>query len=144
MEDIVTRFVTSLIGRLFGPLTPRLFLQPAVSICLAIRDGVKDAREGRPLHFWRMVTGPPEARKRRVRETWKAVMNVFIMAVLVDCVYQFLVFRWVYPIEAMVTAAILAILPYVAMRGAVNRITRRWIGPGAHQAPAPTSHMNRN
>ena len=52
-------------------------------------------------------------------------MKVFIMAVLLDCVYQFLVFRWVYPIEAMVTAAILAILPYVAMRRAVNRIVHQ-------------------
>ena len=68
----------------------------------AIRDGVKDAREGRPPHFWRMVTGPPEARKR---------------------------LRWVYPIEAMTTAAFLAIVPYLVVRGVVNRIARRWIVP---------------
>lgn len=129
MEDFVTRFVTDLIDRLSGPLTLRLFLQPAVAIFFAVRDGVKDAREGRPPHLWRMVTGPPEARRRRVRETMRAVMKVFIMAVLLDCVYQFLVFRWVYPIEALVTAIILAILPYVLMRGVMNRIARRWIGP---------------
>ena len=71
MEDIVTRFVTNLIGRLSGPLTPRLFLQPAAAIFLAVRDGVKDAREGRPPHFWRMVTGTPKGaeapRQRRGR-----------------------------------------------------------------------------
>ena len=127
MEDSVTRFVTDLIGRLSGPLTLRLFLQPAVATILACRDGVKDAREGRPPHFWRIVTGPLEARRRRARETWKAVLKVFLMAVALDCVYQFLVFRWVYPVEAMVTATILAIVPYVLLRGAINRIARTWI-----------------
>ncbi len=129
MEDIVTRLVTNLIGRLSGPLTLRLFLQPAVAIILSARDGLKDAREGRPPHFWRLVTGPPEARRRRATETWKAVLKVFVMAVVLDCVYQVLVFRWVYPFEAMVTATVLAILPYVLLRGAVNRVVRRWIQP---------------
>jgi len=129
MEDILTRFVTDLIGRLSGPLTLRLFLQPAVAIFLAARDGLKDAREGRPPHFWRMVTGPPEARRRRARETWRAVLKVFIMAALLDCVYQFLVFRWIYPVEAMFTAVILAILPYLILRGVINRIARAWIEP---------------
>jgi hypothetical protein len=129
MEDIVTRFVTDLVGRLSGPLTLRLFLQPAVATFLAVRDGLKDARGGRPPHFWRMVTGSAEARRRRANETWKAVLKVFVMAVVLDCVYQVLVFRWVYPVEAMVTAVILAIVPYVLLRGAVNRMARTWIQP---------------
>ncbi len=129
MEDIVTRFVTDLIGRLSGPLTLRLFLQPAVAMFFAVRDGLNDAREGRPPHFWRLVTGPPEARKRRAMETWKAVLKVFVMAVVLDCVYQLLVFRWVYPVEAAVTAALLAILPYVLLRGVINRLARTWIQP---------------
>jgi hypothetical protein len=129
MDDIVTRFITDLIGRLSGPLTLRLFLQPAVAAFFAIRDGLADAREGRPPHFWRIVTGSPEARKRRARETMRAVLKVFILAVVLDCVYQVMVFRWVYPIEAMVTAAILAIVPYLALRGTVNRIVRTWIQP---------------
>jgi hypothetical protein len=129
MDDIVTRFVTDLIGRLSGPLTLRLFLQPGVATILAIRDGLKDAHEGRPPHFWRMVTGPPEARRRRAKETWKAVLKVFSMAVALDCVYQLLVFRWIYPVEAMFTAVILAILPYMILRGVVNRIARTWIQP---------------
>jgi hypothetical protein len=134
MDDIVTRFITDLIGRLSGPLTLRLFLQPAVAAFFAIRDGLADAREGRPPHFWRIVTGSPEARKRRARETMRAVLKVFILAVVLDCVYQVMVFRWVYPIEAMVTAAILAIVPYLALRGTVNRIARPWI-----QAPGGAS-----
>jgi len=127
MDEIVNRFVTGLIGRLTGPLTLRLFLQPSVAIILAIRDGLKDTRDGRPPHFWRMATGPADARKRRLSETWRAVAKVFTMAVVLDCVYQVMVFRWVYPVEAMFTAIILAIFPYVVLRGVVNRIARTWI-----------------
>ena len=127
MEDILARFVSDLIGRLTGPLTMRLFLQPAVAGIFALRDGLKDAREDRPPHFWRLVTGPPEARRRRMRETWKAVFKVFIMAVLLDCVYQLLTRRWIYPVESIVTATILAIIPYAVLRGVTNRIARTWI-----------------
>jgi hypothetical protein len=129
MEDLVTRFVADLIGRLTGPLSLRLFLQPAMAMFFACRDGLMDAREGRPPHFWRMVTGPPEARRRRVQETMQAVLKVFLMAVVVDCIYQWLVFKWVYPFEAMVTAVILAVVPYVPVRGVVNRIARSWSQP---------------
>ena len=127
MESLVTRVVADLIGRVTGPLAFRLFLQPAMAIFFAWRDGLADAREGRPPHFWRMVTGPPEARKRRARETIRAVMKVFIMAVVMDCVYQWILFRWIYPIEAMVVAVILAIVPYLALRGVVNRVARSWM-----------------
>ena len=127
MEDILARFVSDLIGRLTGPLTMRLFLQPAVAGIFALRDGLKDAREDRPPHFWRLVTGPPEARRRRMRETWKAVFKVFIMAVLLDCLYQLLTRRWIYPVESIVTATILAIIPYAVLRGVTNRIARTWI-----------------
>lgn len=78
MEETLSRFVSDLIGRLTGPLTMRLFLQPSVAGFFAVRDGLKDARERRPAHFWRMVTGPPEARIRRAKETWRAVSKVFI------------------------------------------------------------------
>jgi hypothetical protein len=127
MEEILARFVSDLAGRLSGPMTLRLFLQPTVAALLAARDGLRDARDGRPPHFWRIMTGPPDARRRRATETWRAILKVFVMAVVLDCVYQFLVFRWIYPVEAMFTATILAILPYLILRGVVNRFARAWL-----------------
>jgi hypothetical protein len=128
VDDVVARILHDLVGRLSGPLTLRLVLQPSVATAFAIRDGLRDARAGRPPHFWRLVTGSPEARRRRLRETWRAVMKVFILAILLDCVYQWLVFRWVYPVEAIITAVVLAFVPYVAIRGIVNRLA-----PGPRQ-----------
>lgn len=135
MEEFLTRFGGDLIGRLSGPLTMRLFLQPGIAAIFAVRDGLRDARQGRPPHFWRLVTGPPEAQRRRARETWKAVFKVFTIAVVLDCVYQVLALRWIYPLESIVTATILAIIPYVLLRGLTNRIARtrmRAQGEGSH------------
>jgi hypothetical protein len=131
MEEFFTRFFHDMIGRLTGPLTLRLFLQPAVAIFLATRDGIKDAKTGRPPHMWRMIFGPHEARARRWKETWHAVLKVFVLAVVFDCIYQYMVMRWVYPGEAMFTAVLLAIVPYVHVRGWVNRLVRGRIQPNA-------------
>jgi hypothetical protein len=38
-------------------------------------------------------------------------------------------FNLVYPVEAMVTAVILATVPYMALRGVVNRVARGWLQP---------------
>jgi hypothetical protein len=43
-------------------------------------------------------------------------------------VYQLIVFRRIYPIEAIDVALLLAFIPYFVLRGPVNRIARVWIG----------------
>ncbi len=60
-----------------------------------------------------------------MREGWKQIGKVFITAVIVDVIYQVVVERWVYPTEAIMVGAILAVLPYFIFRGLVNRILRR-------------------
>jgi hypothetical protein len=49
MEEYVTRVWEQLIGRVHGPLTLCLLLQPTVVAILAILDAMKDARDGRPV-----------------------------------------------------------------------------------------------
>jgi len=60
-----------------------------------------------------------------VQDGWKSVGRVFILAIVIDVIYQLIVFRWVYPVEALLVAAILAFIPYLLIRGPVNRIARR-------------------
>src|SRR5262245_62040461 len=126
MEALIARFLTDLTGRLTGPLTLRLFLQPTMATIFGIRDGIRDAKDGRPPHFHTILYGTPEQRRRRLRETWIAVMKVFILAVVLDLVYQWIVFRWFYPGEAIVVAIVLAFVPYVIVRGLTGRIARWW------------------
>jgi hypothetical protein len=42
----------------------------------------------------------------------------------VDVVYQLVQLRWVYLGEALIVAQIVAVVPYVLIRGPVNRIAR--------------------
>jgi hypothetical protein len=101
----------------------RLLLQPAMALIFAIRDGLKDAREGRPAYFYSLFT-LPEDRRRQLREGFKAVSRVFALAIVVDLIYQVIVLRWFYPLEALIVAFVLAFLPYMLLRGPVNRIAR--------------------
>ena len=125
MEEFLARVWENLIGRVGGPMTFRLILQPTVAGFLAIRAGLKDAREGRPAYFWAIFTDPGQ-RRALLREGWKAVAKVFCMALLIDVIYQWIVQRWVYPGEALIVATMLAIVPYLLMRGPVNRVVRHW------------------
>jgi hypothetical protein len=123
MEEL-TRLWENLTGRIGGAMSFRLILQPAVAIYFAVRDGLNDARAQRPLYSWTVFTDPAQ-RTELLREGWKAVIKVFIMAVLIDAVYQYIQLSWFYPGEALIVAFILAFVPYLLIRGPVNRIARR-------------------
>jgi len=124
MEDLLTRIFENLIDRVSGPMKFRLILQPLMAIIFAVRSGLKDAKEGRPAYFWAIFTDPTN-RRDMLRDGWKSVGKIFIIAIIIDLVYQIIVLRWFYPLEALLVAAILAFLPYLLIRGPVNRIARR-------------------
>jgi hypothetical protein len=84
---------------------------------------LKDAKEGRPPYFWAIFTHPAE-RWQLLRDGWKSVGRVFILAIVIDAVYQFIVCRCFYPGEALIVAFVLAIVPYLLVRGPVNRIRK--------------------
>ena len=123
MEDLLARVWDNLVGRIGGPLTFRLVIQPLVAAFLAIRAGVKDAHEGHPAYGWAIVTGPGR-RRELLQLGWKDVGKVFLAAVVIDVVYQIIVARWMYPGEALIVATALAIVPYLLIRGLANRVAR--------------------
>jgi hypothetical protein len=124
MDPLIARISENLIARVSGPMKFRLVLQPAMALLLAIRCGLKDSREGKPPYFWALFTDRGE-REAMLKEGWKSIGRVFILAILMDVVYQVMVHRWVYPGETVLVAIILAIVPYLIVRGPVNRIARR-------------------
>jgi len=112
-------------GRFDGPLTFRLILQPLGAAILGLRAGLSDAREGRPPYLWTLLTDSSH-RRELLLEGWKAIAKVFVIAVIADMIYQWIVHRWVYPLEAVIVAFFLAVVPYVLVRGPLNRIVRRF------------------
>jgi hypothetical protein len=126
MDDWASRFVSDLIARLSGPMTFRLLLQPMMAALYAIRDGIEDAREDRPAYFWSILTNPDD-RSRLLSEGWTSVLRIIILGVLMDAVYQLVVFRSIHPLELVVVVLILAFVPYLLLRGPVNRIAQHFI-----------------
>ena len=123
MDNLVTRAWEEIAARPEGPMAFRFYLQPATAIFFAIRDGLKDARQGRPAYFWALFTGDAD-RRELIRDGWKSVGKVFLMALAIDLVYQIAVLRGLRPIETIVVAVMLAIIPYVAFRGPANRAAK--------------------
>jgi hypothetical protein len=126
MDEWWNRFWADLIGRASGPFAFRFFLQPAVAMLYAIRDGVKDARAGRPAYFWSLLTEGAH-RVERLQEGWAAVARVIGLGAVIDLIYQIMVFRSVHPLQLVVIVLLLAFVPYLLLRGPVNRIARRFM-----------------
>ncbi len=124
MEEIWMRFVENLNDRVSGPMKFRLLLQPAMAAFFAIRSGLLDARTGKPPYFWSLLTDPAH-RIDMLNDGWKSIGKVFILALLLDVIYQVMVLKFVYPGEAIYVAFVLAILPYLILRGLVTRIARK-------------------
>ncbi len=122
--EMLSRRANDLIGRLSGPLNFRLFVMPTVVTILAIRAGLRDAREGRPAYLWGLVLKRRE-RLPLFRSGLKDVGRIFIVAIVLDTVYQLFVLRAFYPGEVLVVAVACAIVPYVIVRDPVTRLARR-------------------
>jgi hypothetical protein len=101
----------------------RFYLQPAMAILAAVHDGLRDAREGAPAYFWSLFVDRAH-RRARLRECWRAVRNIFVLAMIMDLLYQAFVIRAFRPVQALDVAVLLAIVPYLFVRGPVNRLAR--------------------
>ena len=123
MRDMIVRALTNLAARVGGPMTFRIILQPLMASIFAFRDGLKDAREGRPPYLWTLITDPSQ-RVDLIRQGWAAVGRVFILAIVMDVIYQLIVVGWIYPFETLTVSILLAVIPYLVLRGPVNRLVR--------------------
>jgi len=124
MEEALRRVWENLIGRADGPMNLRLLIQPAVAVFFAIRAGLRDARSCRPPFLW-TVFSDPDQRRELLRQGWRDIGTVFIVALILDLIYQIIVNSGIYVLESLLTATILAILPYAMIRGLVTRLARR-------------------
>jgi hypothetical protein len=100
----------------------RLILQPTMAVIFAIFAGLKDAREGRLPYLWSTFTNQTD-RHEMLHHGWKDVRRVFIVAFVLDVVYELVVLHWVFPAQALLVAFMLAIVPYVVTRGPITRIS---------------------
>lgn len=107
-----------------GPGRMRFILQPLIAILLGIRDGRRDAHAGRPPYVF-AVLAVRELRREELASGLETLAKPLVVAILVDMVVQYLIFRSVHLWSALVVGAAIVALPYVVTRALTNRIVRR-------------------
>src|SRR5215510_9080904 len=111
-----------------GSLNLRFIVQPTIAGLLALRAGIQDAREGRQGYLWAVLSNP-ERRLQLLHEGWRGARTPFLVAIVLDCFYQLVTVQFVYPLELLFTATLLALIPYILLRGPFNRVARLLLPP---------------
>ncbi len=125
MKIILANLATDLITRLDGPLHLRFFLQPTVAIFFAFRHGLLDVQQNRDPYGWTILTNPRH-RRFLLKDGWKRIYKVFILALVLDMIYQLIVLRSLNLKTALIVASLLSIIPYGLFRGVFNQLIRRF------------------
>ena len=123
--DMLRTFGTEILARPEGPFAFRFILQPLMSLLMASRDGIKDARTGRTPYLWHIASTDPQSRRAAVHEGLRSTGRILLLGILIDGVYQYKVMGGlVRPFEALAIAFILGFLPYLLFRGPIARLAR--------------------
>ncbi len=110
-----------LAARITGPMSFRFTVQPLVAIVLGIRDGIKDAKVGNPPFFLDLVFSPRD-RKRNIIDASKSIGITIIIGIVIDAIVQYLLFKQVRLVPAILVGTLVIAVPYSLARGLTNRI----------------------
>jgi hypothetical protein len=103
---------------------------PELDSAPALITPVKDARTRRSPYFWTLVTNEAK-REERLWEGLISTARIILLGLAMDTIYQFVVLKTFYPVEAVIVALALAFLPYVILRGPIARAALWWISHAA-------------
>jgi hypothetical protein len=121
VDDFFTRTFQDLVGRAYGPMHVRLIIQPLVAGFLAVRAGLRDARAGNPPFLWALAFSPGR-RRELLRQAWKDIAKLFVMALVLDLTYQLIALHEFRFGQALPMAIMLAVIPYLLLRPPVTRL----------------------
>lgn len=88
-----------------GPGKFRFLLQPAIAILLGLRDGRRMNKRIRHSHYFVSIRKP------------------FLLAWLMDTLFQLLFLRRWNPFEAVIVGIVLVLLPYLLTKNVTNHLT---------------------
>src|SRR4051794_17375714 len=96
VSQLLSQFMPDLLGRLDGPGTLRLVLQPLVAILLGLRDGHADARAGRPPYLLTIFFHKGQ-RRATAKQGARSIAKPFVVALVVDAILSYITMRAIYP-----------------------------------------------
>jgi hypothetical protein len=120
-------FLEDIPKRLTGPGRFRFILQPMIATILGIRNGRADARTGRRPYLMGLLTDR-EHRGELAREGFRTIVNLLLMGILLDSIFQWMILGQSYPGAALVVGPVLITTPYALARALANRATPRRVG----------------
>ena len=123
-------FIEGIPRRLSGPGRFRFVFQPLTAILLGIRSGREDARKGQP-PFLAAVLLHPVLRRDLLKSGFQTIVNLLLMGILLDSLFQWILLGTSYPGAAVVVGPVLIAVPYSVTRALTNRIARARHGNAA-------------
>jgi hypothetical protein len=117
------QFLEELPQRFTGPGRLRFIFQPVLAILLGVRGGLADARAGNP-PFLSSLLFDSGRRRALLRSGAAAISTLLAMGIILDVVFQLVLYHAVHPGAALVVGPILICLPYGLSRALTNRLTR--------------------
>jgi hypothetical protein len=122
-------FLEDIPRRLAGPGRFRFVVQPVIASLLGIRSGRADARAGRPPYLYGLLFHRG-LRAELVRSGFGTVVNLLLMGILLDAVFQWVILGVSHPGAALVVGPVLIVGPYSLARALSNHLARlRGRGP---------------
>jgi len=115
------QFLEELPQRFTGPGRLRFILQPMIAIVLGIRGGLADAKAGNP-HYLLGLLFHAEHRKEYLRSGVAEIRNLLAAGIILDIVFQLILYHSVHPGAALVLAPILICIPYAVARPLTTRL----------------------
>jgi len=120
------QFLEEIPQRFTGSGGSRFILQPIVAIILGIRGGLYDAKAGHPPYLFGLLFGAKH-RRELLRSTVAAVRNLLAVGIIMDIVFQLVLYRSVHPGAALMIGPILVCFPYAVARALTARVAG-WLG----------------
>jgi hypothetical protein len=118
------QFLEELPQRFTGPGRFRFILQPMVAIVLGIRGGLADAKAGNPPYLFGLLFGAGR-RGELLRSGVAAIRNLVAVGIIMDIVFQLILYHSVHPAAALVVGPILICFPYAVSRALTMRLAHR-------------------
>ncbi len=115
------QFLEELPQRFTGPGRLRFILQPIIAILLGVRGGLADAKTGKPPYLHGLLLDA-EHRREFLRSGVAHLRNLLAAGIILDIVFQLVLYHSVHPGAALVVAPILICMPYAVARPLTTRL----------------------
>ena len=117
------QFLEEMPQRFTGPGRLRFILQPVTAIVLGILGGLRDAKAGHPPYLFGLLFSSGH-RREFFKSGVAAIRNLLALGIILEVVFQLILYQSVHPGAALIVGPILIGIPYAISRALTTRFAR--------------------